>query len=40
MDDLIQEWKLDGCDSLETVRRLIDMFFVSVLPIFLRVLRI
>lgn len=28
---LLDEWKQDGCDDLETTRRLIDLFFVSVL---------
>ncbi|USP82547.1 uncharacterized protein yc1106_09821 [Curvularia clavata] len=28
---LLDEWKQSGCDDLETTRRLIDLFFVSVL---------
>ncbi|EOA81463.1 hypothetical protein ACJQWK_10658 [Exserohilum turcicum] len=28
---LLEEWKQGGCDDLETTRRLIDLFFVSVL---------
>lgn len=28
---LLDEWKKAGCDSLELTRRLIDLFFVSVL---------
>ena len=28
---LLDEWKQQGCDDLETTRRLIDLFFVSVL---------
>jgi hypothetical protein len=28
---LIQEWKAASCDDLELTRRLIDLFFVSVL---------
>jgi hypothetical protein len=29
--DLTDDWKRDGCDDLEVTRRLIDLFFVSVL---------
>ncbi|OTB08960.1 hypothetical protein M426DRAFT_316251 [Hypoxylon sp. CI-4A] len=29
--DLIQSWKSSGCDDVELTRRLIDLFFVSVL---------
>ena len=29
--DAIEGWKKDGCDDLELTRRLIDLFFVSVL---------
>lgn len=29
--NLTQEWKNEGCDSTELTRRLIDLFFVSVL---------
>lgn len=28
---MLDEWKKDGCDDLELTRRLIDLFFVSVL---------
>lgn len=28
---LLEEWKTEGCDELELTRRLIDLFFVSVL---------
>ena len=28
---MMQEWKKDGVDDLETTRRLIDLFFASVL---------
>jgi hypothetical protein len=28
---LLDEWKKSGCDDLEITRRLIDLFFVSVL---------
>jgi len=28
---LLEEWKQSGCDELEITRRLIDLFFVSVL---------
>ncbi|KAF7596844.1 hypothetical protein BBP40_012444 [Aspergillus hancockii] len=28
---LIEHWQLEGCDKLEVTRRLIDLFFVSVL---------
>ncbi|KAJ5664665.1 hypothetical protein N7462_011478 [Penicillium macrosclerotiorum] len=31
VDDLIQQWKLAGVDKSEITRRLIDLFFVSVL---------
>lgn len=27
----MHNWKKDGCDDLETTRRLVDLFFVSVL---------
>lgn len=29
--NLIEQWKSDGADDLEITRRLIDLFFVSVL---------
>jgi hypothetical protein len=29
--DLIGQWKSDGVDSMEITRRLIDLFFISVL---------
>lgn len=29
--DLLDQWKADGCDETEVTRRLIDLFFVSVL---------
>jgi hypothetical protein len=29
--NLLQEWKKTGCSDLEVTRRLIDLFFVSVL---------
>lgn len=29
--NLLQHWTYEGCDSLELTRRLIDLFFVSVL---------
>lgn len=29
--NLIQDWKKAGCDTLEITRRLVDLFFVSVL---------
>lgn len=29
--DLLEEWKKAGCDDMELTRRLIDLFFVSVL---------
>ena len=29
--DAIDRWKKDGCDDMEVTRRLIDLFFVSVL---------
>jgi hypothetical protein len=28
---LLKQWKTDGCDDTEITRRLIDLFFVSVL---------
>jgi hypothetical protein len=28
---LLKQWKTDGCDDVEITRRLIDLFFVSVL---------
>jgi hypothetical protein len=28
---LLSQWKTDGCDNIEITRRLIDLFFVSVL---------
>lgn len=28
---MLKEWKAEGCDDLELTRRLIDLFFVSVL---------
>ncbi|KAL2821305.1 hypothetical protein BDW59DRAFT_164336 [Aspergillus cavernicola] len=31
VDGLIQKWQLSGCDKLEIVRRLVDLFFVAVL---------
>ncbi|KKZ66880.1 hypothetical protein EMCG_07487 [[Emmonsia] crescens] len=31
IENLIQDWKKDNCDDLEITRRLIDLFFVSVL---------
>jgi len=31
VDELNQQWKHDGCDAKEVTRRLIDLFFVSVL---------
>jgi hypothetical protein len=29
--DLLEQWKKEGCDDVEITRRLIDLFFVSVL---------
>lgn len=29
--NLIQDWKKAGCNNLEIARRLVDLFFVSVL---------
>jgi hypothetical protein len=29
--DMLDQWKKDGCDDMELTRRLIDLFFVSVL---------
>jgi hypothetical protein len=29
--DLLNQWKKNGCDDMELTRRLIDLFFVSVL---------
>jgi len=29
--DLLEQWKKNGCDDVEITRRLIDLFFVSVL---------
>lgn len=29
--DLLENWKTNGCDDKELTRRLIDLFFVSVL---------
>jgi hypothetical protein len=29
--DLIDQWKTDGDDAMEVTRRLIDLFFISVL---------
>jgi hypothetical protein len=31
ISNLLEEWKRDSCDNLEVTRRLIDLFFVSVL---------
>ena len=31
IETLLQEWKIGGCDNLELTRRLIDLFFISVL---------
>lgn len=31
VDSMLKEWKEEGCDKLELTRRLIDLFFVSVL---------
>lgn len=31
IDDLIQQWRSEGADAMEVTRRLIDLFFVSVL---------
>ncbi|PGH18377.1 hypothetical protein AJ79_00444 [Helicocarpus griseus UAMH5409] len=31
VSNLMEDWKKSGCDNLETTRRLIDLFFVSVL---------
>lgn len=31
VNSLLQEWRSAGCDDLEVTRRLIDVFFVSVL---------
>ncbi|KAJ5760135.1 hypothetical protein N7520_007291 [Penicillium odoratum] len=31
VDQLIKSWQEGGCDSIETTRRLIDLFFVAVL---------
>jgi hypothetical protein len=28
---MLDQWKKNGCDDMETTRRLIDLFFVSVL---------
>ncbi|WYZ40893.1 hypothetical protein EsH8_IV_001234 [Colletotrichum jinshuiense] len=29
--NIVEEWKKEGCDKTETTRRLVDLFFVSVL---------
>lgn len=31
IEKIMQDWKKDNCDDLEITRRLIDLFFVSVL---------
>lgn len=31
IENIIQDWKNEKCDDLEVTRRLIDLFFVSVL---------
>ncbi len=31
VDRLVEEWQNTGCDKLEVTRRLVDLFFVSVL---------
>lgn len=31
IENALQQWKLSGCNDLELTRRLVDLFFVSVL---------